>query len=494
LLHGLEKTLSMNRTAIHVSRFVLMMLCIGCVFIWPVPPAYSQDPATVTDIPEETGEDEIDDLLEGFGDDETAPPVTAAPEPPSLENEKSYHLSGELSLSAAYNFAHDAPAPGQTDWRGLSRLRSLLAVEFEAEPSDVLEIKASGYAFYDLFYALRGANEFTPQVLDTYQQDFQLLDTYVLYNPVSSVDFRFGRQTLVWGKSDNIRITDVLNPLDLREPGLTDLEYIRLPVTVSKLDYYLGNWRFSGAAIHEIRFDISPVFGSDYFPFPAPLPPQDIPSNGGSNTEWAFSAGSSFTGWDIEFYLADHFNDVAHLEPAPPGSGSMFVRRYARLQMVGGTANYAYGNWLFKTEAAWQDGLKYVTAPGKTFSRFDVLFGVEYSGIRETTISVEAANRHTNDFDDRLRLGPIFSQSDVFQSAVRVTSQFLNDTLTCTLLAMAYGPLGQDGAFQRLQAEYDIRDNLELTGGVVLYQSGDLPEFQAIGDNDRFFLELSRHF
>ena len=484
----------MNRTAIQAARLVLILLCIGCAFVWPVPAAYCQDPATVVDTIEDTGEDEIDDLLEGFGDDETTPAVSETLEPQPVEKEKAYHLSGELSLSAAYNFAHEAPPPGQTDWRGLSRLRSLLAVEFEAEPSDVLELKASAYVFYDFFYALRGREEFTPQVLDTYQQDFQLLDTYVLYNPVSSIDFRFGRQTVVWGKSDNIRITDILNPLDLREPGLTDLEYIRLPVTMSKLDYYLANWRFSGAAIHEIRFDISPVFGSDYFPFPAPLPPQDIPSNGGGNTEWAFSVGNTFSGWDIEFYLADHFNDVAHLEPAPPGSGATFVRRHARLQMVGGAANFAYGNWLFKTEAAWQDGFKYITAPGETFSRFDVLFGVEYAGIRETTIGVEVANRHTNDFDDRLSVGPIFGQPDVFQSAVRITSEFLNDTLTCTLLAMSYGPLGQDGAFQRLQAEYDLRDNLELTGGVVFYQSGDLPEFQTIGDNDRIFLDLTRHF
>ena len=71
---------------------------------------------------------------------------------------------------------------------------------------------------------------------------------------------------------------------------------------------------------------------------------------------------------------------------------------------------------------------------------------------------------------------------------------FLNDTLTCTLLAMTYGPLGQDGAFQRLQVGYDLRDNVVITGGGVLYQSGDLPEFRNIGDNDRIFGEVACHF
>ena len=59
---------------------------------------------------------------------------------------------------------------------------------------------------------------------------------------------------MVWGKSDNIRVTDVLNPLELREPGLVDLEMIRLPVTMTKLDYYIKGLNLSGIVIHEVRY------------------------------------------------------------------------------------------------------------------------------------------------------------------------------------------------------------------------------------------------
>lgn len=62
--------------------------------------------------------------------------------------------------------------------------------------------------------------------------------------------------------------------------------------------------------------------------------------------------------------------------------------------MFGPAANVAVGNRLLKSEAAWQDGFMFFIAPGEAFSRFDLLFGLEYSGIRETTISVEVANRH----------------------------------------------------------------------------------------------------
>ena len=167
---------------------------------------------------------------------------------------------------------------------------------------------------YEVAYAINGRDQYSEQVLEAYEQELELTETFVLINPVASVDFRFGRQIVVWGVSDNIRITDVLNPLDRREPGLTDLEYMRLPVTMSRLDYYIKGWRFSGMTIHEIRFDKNPVYGSDYYPFPGPLPPEDKPSNGGSDTEWALSLSRTFSGWDFSLYAADHYNDRTHLQ------------------------------------------------------------------------------------------------------------------------------------------------------------------------------------
>jgi hypothetical protein len=202
----------------------------------------------------------------------------------------------------------------------------------------------------------------------------------------------------------------------------------------------------------------------------------------------------TFSGWDLAVYAADHFNDQAHLEVISGQGNPAVVRRHAPLTMLGAAANVAVGNWLLKTEAAWQDGFQYFNTGDDTFSRVDVLAGLEYSGFNETTISLEVANRHINGFSDRLRAAPDYEQPYRFQSAIRVVREFMNDTLTCTLLAMTYGPLGEDGAFQRLQVEYDLRDNLELTAGVVFYQSGDLPEFQNIGDNDRIFGEVAYHF
>ena len=51
-----------------------------------------------------------------------------------------------------------------------------------------------------------------------------------------------------------------------------------------------------------------------------------------------------------------------------------------------------------------------------------------------------------------------------------------------------------DGGFQRFTAEYDWTDSIELTGGVVFYQSGDLRRTTGIGNNDRVFGEVQYNF
>ena len=77
---------------------------------------------------------------------------------------------------------------------------------------------------------------------------------------------------------------------------------------------------------------------------------------------------------------------------------------------------------------------------------------------------------------------------------MRLTRDFLNETLTVTLLASTFGGYGQDGALQRFSAEYDVTDSVQITGGVVFYKSGDLAQYKNIGDNDRLLCEIKYSF
>jgi hypothetical protein len=225
-----------------------------------------------------------------------------------------------------------------------------------------------------------------------------------------------------------------------------------------------------------------------------PPPDEDKPEHGGENTEFAMAVNGVFKGWDIAFYGADLYNDMPHMETISGVFPPQFELKHARLKMFGAAFNAAAGNWLLKTEAAFFDGIKFFNTTDKTYSRRDILAGIEYSGFKDMTISIEAVNRHINDFNDILKSTPDEAKEDKFESLIKITKNFLNETLTLNILASRFDPTSRDGAFQRFSAEYDVTDAVDITGGAVFYQSGDLVEFRNIGDNDRLFFEVKYSF
>ena len=480
------------------TRHLIILFLIGCASLSAQPLLAGSDRETgVAELlegfesktPVEDAET-VPELLEGFEDEETATVVEEAEvvRPPRVE------VDGHLQLWSAVNYAHAPPPPGQTDWRGLSSLRAEFLLEMEARLTDEWRALVSGAGFYDLAYALNGQDQYTEQVLQAYEKELELREAFVQGSLTKSLDLKAGRQIAVWGKSDYIRVTDVLNPLDLREPGLTDLEDLRLPATMTRADYYVGDWSVTGIAVHEIRFNKNPVFGSDFYPYPAPLPPETIPTTSWDNTEWALAVNGVFSKWDVAFYHARLHNDQPHSVLSTPVPIPQVDLQHAPITMYGSAAQVALGNWLLKAEVAYFEDLQFFNAPDDTFRRLDALAGLEYSGFSEAIISLDIANRHLDDWTAALAAAPDFVIEDDFQSVIGLSKDFLDDILELAFIASTFGVTGQNGSFQRYTADYDLNDDMVLLIGLIDYQSGDKEELQQIGDNDRIYFRLRYSF
>lgn len=430
-----------------------------------------------------SGAEGLEDIIEGF--DEDAPAMTFGKD--EEEKQQSFwDLTGDATLRSSYNVHEHTDPANLTDWHGLSRLRLALDLELDMKFSQSWDAQVNGRGFYDFAYTINGRDEYTDEVLSAYESEVELRDTYIRGSLLPSLDIKAGRQIVIWGKSDNIRVTDVLNPLDLRTPGLVDIEYLRLPVTMTRLDYYFGKWNVTGIAIHEIRFNKNPAFGNDFYPSPSSPLPEEIRSSGGENTEYAAALNGILTGWDVSFYGAYIFDDNAHLDAGP-------ILKHSRITMAGTAVNVALGNWLLKSEGAYFSGLEFSALPGEKKDRYDILAGVEYSGFEEATLSLEFVNRHIVDYDELLELFDNTIQ-DEFQTALRYQQNFRNDTLHLTLLALTYGWKAQNGAIQRFQLAYDVNDSLSVTGGYVNYAAGESGPFQQYGKNDRVFFDVKYSF
>jgi len=433
-----------------------------------------------------SAQQELDELLEGFEDDEEITIETTVGDEPQL-----WDLTGDLAVSASYAFAHDSAEPLKKEYRGLATLRTQLALQLDLDLPRDWKARVAGRGFYDLAYVIHGRRDFTEAAIDAHEDELEFQEIWLQGSLLPQLDLKVGRQIVAWGRSETIQILDVLNPLDNREPGLVDIEDLRLPVMMTRLDYYHGPWNLTGIALHETRFSEDPDFGSEFFPFDVPLVGEKIPGNGGSDTGWAASLTGIFSGWDISFHWARIFDDRAHLEVGPGGA----VLHHSRLTMLGASGNRALGNWLLKAEAAHFDGVEFFTLTGvDEKSRFDTMIGFEYAGFRDTTLTLEVANRHISGYDSDLSASLNFAQRNSLETSFRYSADFMNSRLHFTYLAALFGLTGDDGGFMRLSLDYELRDALTIGGGMVLYKGGDLPFFEGIRKNDRLFLTAKYSF
>jgi hypothetical protein len=420
---------------------------------------------------------ETDDILEGFNDKPTASGTEEAE-----EVETSFGLTGKLTEQVTYALQSDKPHDN------ISSLKTSLLLDYEHKFENGMRVKVNAKAYYDAIYNIKGTNKFSKQELDALKSEIELYDAYIEGSITDSLDFKLGRQVVVWGRSDTLRVTDILNPLDNRRPGMVDIEDLRLPVAMAKFDYFIGDWRVTPIAILEQRFSKNPPFGSVFNPLPIVAPSNETYND----VTYALSVGAEFSGWDVNFYAAQVRNDAGQVK-LPTATRPTAVIGHDKIEMYGTALNVLTGSWLFKTELAYFDGLKFSTTQDKEFSRTDFLFGVEYNGIADTLISYDIVTRNMGTYDARLITEAIPLKKHDYQHAFRITSDFMNATLTANYLISLYGEKLDEGGFQRAWVKYELADGINMNIGVVDYIGGSA-FFDTIKDNDLVFADISYSF
>lgn len=449
--------------------------------------------------------DELDDVMGGFDDMGSAATIETTDD---SDTKIAGELTGSIALSTAYNWNnHHSSNPSlpsnSTDWEGLSKFKTRLNLEYNTSIAENWEARIAGYAFYDSVYQLRDRDRYSNDVINSYEYEAEFQEVWVRSRLRDNLDIRIGRQVVNWGRADSLRVLDVLNPLDNREPGLADIEDLRLPVTMIKTDYFIdSHWQTSFIIIPEVRFSKNPPLGSDFEVVGSNFKenePEDI-----ADTSYAGSVYGIFSGWDISFHAARYWRDTPYLDPVfsptpTPLAGSTL--EHSRLTMVGTGGNYTQGAWLYKAELAWLDGVNYTTSSfvplfgvlptGTTEkNRLDSLIGIEYFGIANTSFSVEIAHQYIPDFKENMKAAN--EDKNLTALALRATHSMLNDRLDLT--AVVFGNYGEAGGGARFDSEYDLRDALVLKTGIIMYYKGDDPPFDTYDANDRVFAELKYSF
>jgi len=388
----------------------------------------------------------LDESLGGFDDE----PINSAQREDTKLIGVLGDITGKITEQVTYSYSGEKPHDN------ISSLKTSLLLDYEHKFDNGFKFKTNAKAYYDAIYNIRGKEKYSDNELDELHHEVELYDAYLEGSLTDNLDMKLGRQVVVWGRSDTIRVTDVLNPLDNRRPGMVDIEDLRIPVTMAKFDYFIDDWRITPMAIVEQRFSKNPPSGSAFNPSPTTLSHADY-----SDITPALSIGAEFSGWDINLYAAEIFDENGY-----PSKGKI---KHDKVDMLGGALNILKGSWLIKSELAHFD---------KSVKQTKALLGTEYNGIADTLISYDIAVDKREDTKEQ------------YQHAFRVSSDFINATIKANYLISLFGSKMDEGGFQRAWVKYDISDGIYANVGLVDYIGGS-ERFDTMADNDMLFMDLT---
>ncbi|PID80898.1 hypothetical protein CSB20_05135 [bacterium DOLZORAL124_64_63] len=309
-----------------------------------------------------------------------------------------------------------------------------------------------------------------------------------------------GRQIVVWGVADGLRITDLVSPMDLTEFLARDYDDIRTPVDGIRLKYLDGSLNAELVYLPVAAFDIIPLdMANPWCPFggegvtKVELVDAGRPAKTLENGELGLRASLYRAGLDLGFMALRTWNKTpVYLAEYAAATGTLRLRaRHQRMTVLGVNVSRPQGAWVLRGEAAaYVDNLHQVLRAGiaGTVQRTDwhLLAGVDWYPGGEWTITGQFIHNRVPDHEEGM-MTPARASLATFG----ITKLLARNTLK--LSTFAYADLTNESIFNRCYADYSLSDDLHLLLGWDLF-AGDAGVYAIYDDNSELWFKAKFGF
>jgi hypothetical protein len=316
----------------------------------------------------------------------------------------SWSLHGGVKNESAYFIS------GVTRW---DKIQNRLELEPEAVLGHGWQFRGRGLLWYDGAMDVNASNntDLTAGIKQHYRTATQLKEAYLLYEG-DSFDVRLGQQQVVWGKTDGLRMLDVVNPLDMREFILDDFLDSRIGLAAARLNWYPNTdteQEVELLLIPDAQVARTAPTGSRWA-FATPPIPTGItvqqrttaqPNWSAKNSEAGIAWRANINGWDVSTnYFYGWKSTPNALRQFLPGVMQLQLT-HLRMHTVGGSFSNAFGAFVIRGEMAanLREG---INARGTSFAdtvqrktTLNAALAVEWSQYN-WTISPQLFIRHIN--------------------------------------------------------------------------------------------------
>ena len=495
MLFCLKKTLMQ----VFSKTFVISLIFISCIggtqnFFCVEGVAYADNEFEYEE--DEFGYEEEDDSFFGIDDSE----ISEVRHDKRVD-ETSFQFKGFILQNAQYSYNLDSPY--------LSMFKTTINLSLEKKVNNIIKIKGGGNFFFDSAYRLKGRDSFTKETLDELEYEAELRDTYIELKLLPSLYFTTGRQVNAWGKSDFFRLNDRINSRDQRQLGVVELQEARFPVFSSGLSYSPADYSLVFQVLHEANNDKIAPNGSefDYYKSDSILVDEPVePDVSFTDNSYFLKLTRFFNGGEISIYTADGYENLPYLEFSSIDISSgrvLFVPQYKQTYSAGISGNFVKENTVFKYETiyTWDNAVQrkdiieqLISSPMRVPVAWEendtikTMFGVDYSGIHDLTVTVEGFSESIINYENNLL-------SDKHSRMIYLLALYetLNSTLDYSMLAIYR--LKQNDSVVKLKVAYNIIDALTIDAGVVIYMASETDsQYYPYRNNDMIFSGIKYSF
>ncbi len=397
----------------------------------------------------------------------------------AVKNETAYFVSGENRLD---------------------KMQNRIDLKPEAILSDRWEFRSRFLGWYDAATDIEASNttDYTPAIQDYYRTYSEVKEAYLLYAG-DTFDLRLGQQQIVWGKTDGLRLLDVVNPLNMREFLMDDFLDSRMGLVAARLNYYA----VVDGHEHEFEFVLIPdAKPAEFAPrgsrwaYQIPTPPAGFslnvaegnkPSFGASDAEYGLAWRANLDGWDVSLNWFNGWKDTPAIQKSIRPGVLTLTPVYQRMNTVGGSASNAFGAWVVRSEVAVNSNEIITTsvAPVST-TTWNAALGLDHNA-NNWFISGQVFVRYIQNWDKTM----IEKEHSGFITLL-VSTDFMNDKLKPEMIALMNYSDGS--SMLRPKVSYEFSDNTLGRLGLDVF-SGDATDFFGqFNDNDRVYAEVEYTF
>ena len=405
------------------------------------------------------------------------------------DQDSPFSVLGWITQELSYGI-EEPPAFFSRSDRQLSQVETSLYTQLDWRATESLNFRFSGKVYHDAVYEIEDDTPFTTSERDLHRNRTEVRDFYLEKTFDNGLYLKAGHQIQAWGFAEYLRVTDLVNTEDQYTFGQQDLEDLRLQVPALQLSYTWGNWVLDGVVTYHAGFNDMAPDGDEFDQFSGLrrdnwfVKRQD-PEN---DSEIFFRASTRYADGDIQLVAGEFNNNQLTFDRIRivDSDSPIFYFSQERMQALGIAANRVTGPWLVFGELGLHGNSPVMPLESENFIRFDGwqerdrvlgVVGVEYSGLRDTLLSLEVDNIHT-----RGDVGDLGIKRNLTSFGARIYWTGWNERVQ---LVSVWNRLADDqGYLARLSVDYDWSDNWNFGLLWVDYSAERESIYSAFRNND----------